>query len=113
MQTVFLVGGLGANAYLLSYLQQNLGSSIELKQPMGSWTAVVRGAVMHGLDDRIVKQRTLRRHYGIATSVIWDAAKYPIDRRWKDQLDGTWRIDIVRWYVHKVCCPALVSLIAG
>ena len=67
-----------------------------------SWTAVVRGAVMHGLNSRIVKQRVLRRHYGIATSVAWNNERHPLERRWKDKLDGTWRVDVMRWYAQKV-----------
>ena len=72
-----------------------------------SWTAVVRGAVMHGLNSRIVKQRVLRRHYGIATSVAWNNERHPLERRWKDKLDGTWRVDVMRWYAQKVCSPIM------
>jgi hypothetical protein len=67
----------------------------------------VRGAVMHGLNSRIVKQRVLRRHYGIATSVAWNNERHPLERRWKDKLDGSWRVDVMRWYAHKV--PDVVS----
>ena len=57
---------------------------------------------MHGLNSRIVKNRVLRRHYGIATSVAWNNERHPLERRWKDKLDGTWRVDVMRWYAHKV-----------
>lgn len=57
---------------------------------------------MHGLNSRIVKQRVLRRHYGIATSVAWNNERHPLERRWKDKLDGTWRVDVMRWYAKKV-----------
>jgi hypothetical protein len=57
---------------------------------------------MHGLNSRIVKQRVLRRHYGIATSVAWNNERHPLERRWKDKLDGTWRVDVMRWYAQKV-----------
>lgn len=64
---------------------------------------------MHGLNSRIVKQRVLRRHYGIATSVAWNNERHPLERRWKDKLDGTWRVDVMRWYAKKVS----ISSIAG
>lgn len=67
-----------------------------------SWSAVVRGAVMYGLNSRIVRERILRRHYGIATSVVWNPEKHPLERRWRDKLDGTWRVDVMKWYVTKV-----------
>jgi hypothetical protein len=57
---------------------------------------------MYGLDSRLVKERVLRRHYGIVTSVLWDEEKHPLDKRWQDRFDGTWRIDIMNWYVAKV-----------
>ena len=57
---------------------------------------------MHGLNSRIVKQRVLRRHYGIATSVAWNNERHPLERRWKDKLDGSWRVDVMRWYAQKV-----------
>jgi hypothetical protein len=37
---------------------------------------------MHGLNSRIVKQRVLRRHYGIATSVAWNNERHPLEARW-------------------------------
>jgi len=80
----------------------SIGSVFSKHALIISWTAVVRGAVMHGLNSRIVKQRVLRRHYGIATSVAWNNERHPLERRWKDKLDGTWRVDVMRWYAHKV-----------
>ena len=68
----------------------------------GRWSAVVRGAVLYGLNSGIVRERMLRRHYGIPTSILWNPEKHPIERRWKDELDGTWRIDVMKWYVAKV-----------
>jgi len=65
---------------------------------------------MHGLNSRIVKQRVLRRHYGIATSVAWNNERHPLERRWKDKLDGTWRVDVMRWYATKVYMPFTVLL---
>lgn len=66
---------------------------------------------MYGLNSHIVKERILRRHYGIATSIVWDGAKHPVERRWKDHLDGTWRVDVMKWYVVKVlhCSDILIT----
>ncbi len=60
---------------------------------------------MYGLNSRIVRERILRRHYGIATSVVWNPEKHPLERRWRDKLDGTWRVDVMKWYVTKVDSP--------
>ena len=57
---------------------------------------------MYGLNSNVVRERILRRHYGIASSVVWDQEKYPLERRWRDHLDGTWRVDVMKWYVAKV-----------
>lgn len=69
--------------------------------------------MMHGLNSRIVKQRVLRRHYGIATSVAWNNEKHPLERRWKDKLDGTWRVDVMRWYASKVTAGQLKYSVQG
>lgn len=114
---VFLVGGLGSNTFLRRFLMQTLPRDVIVKQPLNgflfgqdypltnSWSAVVRGAVLYGLNSGIVRERILRRHYGIPTSVVWDPEKHPIERRWKDDLDGTWRVDVMKWYVSKVFTP--------
>jgi hypothetical protein len=96
--------------FLVMSLSDNLSTGIapEMLTNSISWTAVVRGAVMHGLNSRIVKQRVLRRHYGIATSVAWNNERHPLERRWKDKLDGTWRVDVMRWYAQKVILPNTV-----
>ena len=64
---------------------------------------------MYGLNSHVVKERVLRRHYGIATSISWDGSKHPLERRWKDNLDGTWRIDIMKWYAAKVSATPFLS----
>lgn len=113
---MFLVGGLGSNTFLRKFLRESLPPEVYVKQPLDrfslvksrlcySWSAVVRGAVMYGLNSNVVRERILRRHYGIATSVVWDQEKYPLERRWRDHLDGTWRVDVMRWYVAKVPLP--------
>ena len=113
---MFLVGGLGSNTFLRKFLRQCLPPDVYVKQPLdrcpllnltyNSWSAVVRGAVMYGLNSKVVRERILRRHYGIATSVVWDQEKHPLERRWRDHLDGTWRVDVMRWYVAKVPLPS-------
>ena len=53
---------------------------------------------MYGLNSQIVRERVLRRHYGIPTSVPWDNSIHPLERRWQDKLDGSWRVDVMKWY---------------
>ncbi|CAH0044717.1 unnamed protein product [Clonostachys solani] len=70
ISTIMLVGGFGSSPYLNERLeiwckQRN----IRLKTPWsGGWSAIVRGAVLRGLEGSIVKEKKCRRHYGYALS---------------------------------------------
>ena len=68
---------------------------------------------MYGLDSQLVQERVLRRHYGIVVSVKWDPDKYPNDMKWRDEFDGTWRVDVMKWYVRKVHWPENLEIILG
>ncbi|MCJ1343067.1 hypothetical protein MMC31_001258 [Peltigera leucophlebia] len=75
IKAVLLVGGFGQNVYLKERLRRFLGSSIEVRQPPHSWTAVVRGAVMMGSPSKTVQiqSRVARKHYGIEMEYVYDA----------------------------------------
>lgn len=47
------------------------------------WTAVVRGAVLRGLEGSFVQNRKSRYHYGTSYATVFDDAKHAAqDRYW-------------------------------
>jgi molecular chaperone DnaK (HSP70) len=80
VKAVLLVGGFGQNNYLKDSLRNALGGSVKVLQPVNSWTAVVRGAVMMGLahtNSQLAQvtlvSRRARKHYGLQLSTEFDA----------------------------------------
>ena len=45
---------------------------------MYAWTAVVRGAVIRGLEGGVVMSRRSRMHYGTSYATIFDQQKHPL-----------------------------------
>lgn len=88
IKAVLLVGGFGQNFYLKERLCSFLGSSIEVRQPPNSWTAVVRGAVMMGAQSDAVqlKSRVARKHYGISLEYPFDANRHSLDQKYTNCL---------------------------
>ncbi|KAM0434569.1 hypothetical protein ACHAPT_003666 [Fusarium lateritium] len=88
---LILVGGFGKSTFLYECLQQKLGRKIEILQDSdnGPWTAVVRGAVFHGLirskmSDNLtvaVESRISRYSYGTLINAM------PFDATMHDQAD--------------------------
>jgi hypothetical protein len=114
------VGGLGSNEYLVQFLQKNLNSRIAIRQPASryvtvtsyvsehrvddicSYSAIMRGAVLHGLGLNQIRERVMRRSYGIATNPVFVANRHPTARRFVD-VDGVTRCrDVMEWLVCKV-----------
>ncbi len=84
IKAVLLVGGFGQNFYLKERLSSFLGSSIEVRQPPNSWTAVVRGAVMMGAqsDEVQLQSRVARKHYGIELEYNYNASVHSLDQKY-------------------------------
>lgn len=81
IKAVLLVGGFGQNFYLKERLRSSLSSSIEVRQPLHSWTAVVRGAVLIGAQLDVVQSRAARSHYGIRVEREYDKTIHSKDQR--------------------------------
>ncbi|CAG9983343.1 unnamed protein product [Clonostachys byssicola] len=66
ISTIILVGGFGSSPYLNERLEDWCKQrKIRLTLPWtGGWSAIVRGAVLRGLEGSIVKEKKCRRHYG-------------------------------------------------
>nr|POE46967.1 heat shock 70 kda protein 12a [Quercus suber] len=101
---IILVGGFGQSNYLYTRLKQHFNSaepppayserpthkiadaphqSVEVLQPMHAWTAVVRGAVIRGVEGSLVEKRRSRWHYGTSYATVFDENKHPLaDRYW-------------------------------
>lgn len=117
---IILVGGFGQNVYLYMRLKQHFNSlnppeysahpsdfltekHVEVIQPPNAWTAVVRGAVLRGLDGSMVVSRRARRHYGTTYSTMFDASKHPTeDRYWSPLWERYMVSDRIQWHLKKV-----------
>ncbi|THZ16183.1 actin-like ATPase domain-containing protein [Aureobasidium pullulans] len=122
---VILVGGFGQSNFLYRSLKQRfadedppptytrLNESPEpesdsekprfiIMQPENSWTAVVRGAVLSNLEDKMVLSRKARRHYGMKCSQTFDPAKHSYRHRYIDGITKEVRASSqMTWHVKK------------
>ncbi|KKA20665.1 hypothetical protein T310_5307 [Rasamsonia emersonii CBS 393.64] len=96
-----LVRGFGASEYLFRRLK-NAYPTIDVMQPPNAWSAVVRGAVIRGLDGNQVESRRARRHYGVSCYKRYEAEHHnKNEARW-DPIEEDWFVDDrMRWYVRK------------
>ena len=79
---IFLVGGFGESELLQSALIKNFNSSsLRVICPMNPDLSVVRGAVRFGLAPESISSRKARKSYGIGSSVPFDPAVHPADRK--------------------------------
>ncbi|KAG9600284.1 actin-like ATPase domain-containing protein, partial [Aureobasidium melanogenum] len=71
-------------------------------QPMNAWTAVVRGAVLSSLQEKLVMSRKARRHYGMLCGAVFDGDKHSEARKYWDDLDEVYRArHCVEWHIEK------------
>ncbi|KAF5005551.1 hypothetical protein FDECE_8012 [Fusarium decemcellulare] len=111
-QFVILVGGFGRSTYLHECLEANLGGKIDILQDEGSgpWTAVVRGAVLHGqmrrgMSDSVaiaVESRICRYSYGTLVDIIpfEDELHAPQDRHFCPVNNVFLAANQTRWFAH-------------
>jgi hypothetical protein len=68
----------------------------------------MKGAVLTGLGLNLIKERLMRRSYGVKSHTIFVQGQHPMSKRYVD-IDGTVRCrDVMNWYVVKV--PPHVNL---
>ncbi|OLL26371.1 Heat shock protein 12B [Neolecta irregularis DAH-3] len=100
IKTIFLVGGFGSNGYLRNRIQGRY-PHISVQQPVDAWSAVVRGAVIHGLREKIVTARHLRRSYGVSCNSQWDPLIHDLDQYYVCEFTGHARAnDCMSWYAR-------------
>jgi len=81
VKNIFLIGGFGESQYLQEELELSLKlRKIQLRRPDTSWTAVVRGAVIHGIEKLDNKNLTIMkgcpRSYGIKLSEAYSGIRH-------------------------------------
>ena len=83
-------------------------------QLIGRTGAVMRDPVMHGLGLNLVKERLMRRSYGVVTQPIFRPSVDPQDRRSVDIIGVARCRDVMDWYARKVqISPSSQILISG
>ncbi|THY77779.1 hypothetical protein D6C86_07246 [Aureobasidium pullulans] len=120
---VILVGGFGQSNYLYKCLKQRFadedrppsytssvdevatqseGSRFIVLQPDNPWTAVVRGAVMSGLQNDLVISRKARRFYGVVIVETWDANKHSLKNKYWCSVYHEWRArNQITWCIER------------
>ncbi|KAL8397751.1 hypothetical protein RB594_004453 [Gaeumannomyces avenae] len=126
---IILVGGFGQSDYLYRRLKAHFTSaapppyserpthaaggssgqgggddtaSIEVMQPLYAWTAVVRGAVLRGLEGSMVISRKARYHYGTSYATVYDEDKHSVNERYWSPLWERWMVsDRMQWHIAK------------
>ncbi|KAI9665852.1 MAG: hypothetical protein M1821_003786 [Bathelium mastoideum] len=120
---IVLVGGFGQSNYLYQRLKAHFNSAppppyterpthqiaeaeahraVEVMQPLYAWTAVVRGAVLRGLEGSMVVSRRSRWHYGTSYATVFDEAKHPVADRYWSPLWERWMVsDRMQWHIAK------------
>lgn len=122
---IVLVGGFGQSDYLYRRMKTHFTSaapppyterpthtsggavadhgSIEVMQPVYAWTAVVRGAVLRGLEGNMVISRKARYHYGTSYATVYDEEKHSVSERYWSPLWERWMVsDRMQWHIAKV-----------
>ncbi|RQM05310.1 hypothetical protein DH86_00001849 [Scytalidium sp. 3C] len=121
---IVLVGGFGQSNYLYTRLKAHFNTaapppyserpthaqanslagngSIEVMQPVNAWTAVVRGAVLRGLEGSMVISRKARMHYGTSYATVYDEDKHQVSERYWSPLWERWMVsDRMQWHIAK------------
>lgn len=80
---IVLVGGFGQSRYLKSQVKDAVSSRTQVLQPESAWTAVVKGAAIHGLgrykpalSQVGIASRVARRSYGTCLLTKYDLMRH-------------------------------------
>ena len=104
ISAILLVGGFGSSEYLYRRVSAWSNGKISILQPRNAWTAVVRGAIIRGLqgDVAAVQSRLSRRYYGVVHDSSFDSTKHrPEEKRWHE-LRCEWVVrNRMQWYIRR------------
>lgn len=104
---MFLVGGFGESSYLKQQIEYNLSLwKVHTRVPDTSWTAVVRGAVVCGIEKstshNLLKATSCPHYYGIAANQLFSADQHPEeDRIVNNANDLHYAEDQMMWLLRK------------
>jgi hypothetical protein len=76
-----MVGGFSECELVQDAIRDKIGTSIKLIIPEEAGLAVLKGAVLFGLEPKIVSRRIARLTYGIQSWPEWDADLHPVTKK--------------------------------
>ncbi|KUJ18836.1 uncharacterized protein LY89DRAFT_717366 [Mollisia scopiformis] len=107
LRHVFLVGGFAESVYLQETIRRSLDMRrLDLCIPETSWTAVVRGAAIFGIEKStnktLTKMSACGRSYGISHNASFSEISHDTDDHYKDPLTGAVMArDQLVWLIKK------------
>lgn len=103
---LFLVGGFAESTLLQEFIRSVFSDHVTVVIPQGVGVAVLKGAVMYGLDPGVITTRRAKLTYGIGVIVPFKQGFHPIEKLVvKDS--KTWCMDVLDVFVragHSVSC---------
>jgi len=83
VKNIFLVGGFAESEYLRQEIELSLGlRHIQLRRPDTSWTAVVRGAAIFGIEKPVLPAMSASsRSYGVSVSESFSEIRHSVQDR--------------------------------
>ena len=81
LRTILMVGGFSECELVQDAIRDKIGTSIKLIIPEEAGLAVLKGAVLFGLEPKIVSRRIARLTYGIQSWPEWDADLHPVTKK--------------------------------
>ncbi|KAL8846467.1 MAG: hypothetical protein Q9221_008451 [Calogaya cf. arnoldii] len=109
IKAVVMVGGFGENLYLYQRLQKAVTPQhIQVRMSPQAWTAVVRGALIRGLEEAKSKKalgtvvgRIARYSYGTECAREYKASeRCESDRKWSNA-NNRWEVNTYEWFIKK------------
>ncbi|XP_009077311.1 PREDICTED: heat shock 70 kDa protein 12A-like [Acanthisitta chloris] len=88
VQHILLVGGFASSIILRDAISQAFSKNYHVLCPMEAQAAIAKGAVLFGVNPRIVTSRVSSRTYGVGISVKFDSAIHDARKRVVSKVDG-------------------------
>ncbi|RPA91804.1 actin-like ATPase domain-containing protein [Choiromyces venosus 120613-1] len=110
VKALVLAGGFGESEYLRCRLEAEIrtkdGKKIIILQPCNAWTAVVRGAVIRGLEGEMVQTRKVTKHYGTSYNTRFIEGLHPKRDAYIDPFTGKEMCRRrMQWYIYRQVNP--------
>ena len=103
---LFLVGGFAESSLLQEEIRIAFSERLTVVIPQGLAVAVLKGAVIYGLDPGVITTRRAKLTYGIGVIVPFQQGQHPIDKL-VVRKGQTWCLDVLDVFVragHSVSC---------